>query len=65
MLNIYKFQKYLGNSRKFILQNKKLKFWLLPNFIKEKPYQPKTFDVIFDDARGIDQTITQLATCNV
>ena len=65
MLNIYKFQKYLGNSRKFILQNKKLKFWLLPNFIKEKFYQPKTFDVIFDDARGIDQTITQLATCNV
>ena len=65
MLNICKFQKYLGDSRKFFLRNKKLKFWLLPYFIKEKPYQPKTFDVIFDDAPGIDHTITQLATCNI
>ena len=29
-------------------------------FIKEKPYQPKTFDVDFNGARGINQTIIRL-----
>ena len=36
MLNICKFQEYLGNSRKPISQNKEFKFCHLQNFIKEK-----------------------------
>ena len=40
MLNICKFQKYLGNSRKRISQNKEFKFSHLENHIKEKPYKP-------------------------
>ena len=35
MLNICKFQEYLGNSRKLILRNKEFKFWHLQNFIKD------------------------------
>ena len=45
MFNICKFQEYLGSSRKFI---------------QEKLYQPKTFDVVFNGARGINRTITRL-----
>ena len=39
------FQEYLGISRKLILRNKEFKFWHLQNFIKEKPCQPKTYDL--------------------
>ena len=60
MLNICTFQEHLGNSRKFILQNKVFKLWHLKNFIKEKPYQPKTFDIVFNGAHRINQTIIQL-----
>ena len=35
MLNICKFQEYLGNSRK-LRKTKKSEFWHLPNFVKEK-----------------------------
>ena len=55
MLNIFKFQEYLGNSGKLISRIKEFKFWHLQNFIKEKPYQPKTFDVVFSGARGINR----------
>ena len=41
MLNIYKFQEYLGNSRKLISLNKEFKFSHLQNFIKEKLCQRK------------------------
>ena len=57
MLNIFTFQEYLGNFRKFILQKKKTKFWHLENLIKEKPYQPKSFDVVFNGACGINRVI--------
>ena len=57
MLNICKFPEYLGNTRKFISRNKEFVFWRLQNFTKEKPNQPKTFDVVFNEARGINQTI--------
>ena len=57
MLNIFTFQEYLGNFRKFILQNKKTKFWHLENLIKEKPYQPKSFEVVFSGACGINRVI--------
>ena len=60
MLTICKFQEYLGNSRKLISRNKEFKFWHLQNFIKEKPCQPKTFDVVFNKPRGINQTIIRL-----
>ena len=60
MLNICTFQEYWGNYRKFISQNKEFKFWHLQNFIKEKPYQPKNFDVVFNEARGINRTIIRL-----
>ena len=53
-------QKYfyvcLGSSRKFISRNKEFKFWHLQKFIKEKPYQPKTFNVVFNGARRINKT---------
>ena len=52
MLNICKFQEYLGNSRKLNPQNKEFKFCHLQNFIKEKPCQPKIFDVLFNGARS-------------
>ena len=58
MLNICKFQEYLGNSRKLISRNKEFKFWHLQNFIKEK--SPKTFDVVFNGACEINQTIIHL-----
>ena len=45
MLNICKFQEYLGNSRKLILRNKEFKFWHLQNFIKEKSCQPTSFSM--------------------
>ena len=32
----------------------------LQNLMKEKPYQPKTFDVVFNQARGINQEVTRL-----
>ena len=57
MLNISKFQEYLDNFWKFFSRNKEFKFWHLQNFIKEKPYQPKTFDIVFNGAREIKQTI--------
>ena len=31
------------------------------NFIKEKPYQPKTLDIVFNGAREINRTIIRLA----
>ena len=46
MLNIFKLQEYLANSRKLISRNKEFKFWHLQNFIKEK--SPKIFDVVFN-----------------
>ena len=61
MLNSCKFQKYLGNYRKFISPNKQFKFCCLQNFIKEKPYQAKTFGVFFNGAHGVNQTIIWLA----
>ena len=60
MLNTCKYQKYLGNSGKFIARNKEFKFWSLHNFNDEKPYQPKTFDVVFIGARKINRTIIPL-----
>ena len=48
MLNICKFQEYLGNSRKLISRNKEFKFWNLQNFIEEK--SPKISDVVFNRA---------------
>ena len=60
MLNICKYQKYLGNSGKFISRNKEFKFLSLHNFNEEKPYQPKTFDVVFNGAREINRTIIPL-----
>ena len=61
MLNICKFLEYLGNCRKFISRNKECKFWHLQNFIKEKPYQPKTFNVVFNKARRFNHgTTTEL-----
>ena len=35
MLNIFKFQEYLSNFRKFILENKEFKFWHLQNLVNE------------------------------
>ena len=52
MLNICKFQEYLGNFRKLISWNKEFKFWHLQNFINEKPCQPKTFDVVLMEQVG-------------
>ena len=60
MLTICKFQEYLGNSTKLISWNKELEFWHLQNFIKEKPCQPNTFDVVFNRAREINRTIIRL-----
>ena len=61
MLNICKFLEYLGNCRKFISRNKECKFWHLQNFIKEIPYQPKTFKVVFNKARRFNHgTTTEL-----
>ena len=60
MLTICKFQEYLGNSRKLISRNKEFIFWHLQTLIKEKPCQPKTFDVVFNRARGINRTIVRL-----
>ena len=57
MLNICKFLEYLGNSRKIISRNKEFKFWHLQNFIKEKLYQPKTYNSVFSGTRGINRTI--------
>ena len=58
MLNIWKFQEYLGKPRKLISRNKESKFWQWQNFIKEKP--PKIFDVVFNGPCGISQTINRL-----
>ena len=60
MLNICKFLEYLGNCSKFISRNKEFKFWHLQNAIKEKRYQPKTFNFVFNGARGINRTIIWL-----
>ena len=49
ILNICKFLEYLDNSRKFISRNKEFQFWHLQNFIKEKPYQSKTFNFVFNE----------------
>ena len=57
MVNICKFQEYLGNCRKPISQIKEFKFWHLQNFIKEKPCQPNAFGVVFNGVRGINRTI--------
>ena len=60
MLTICKFQDF-DNSKKFIWWNKEFKlFWYLQNFIKEKPCQPKTFDVIFNKVWWINRTIIWL-----
>ena len=61
MLNTCKFQEYLGKSRKFTSRKKEFKFWYLQNFIKEKPYQSKPFDIVFDGAREINPAIIRLA----
>ena len=58
MLDICKFQEYLGNSRKLISRNKEFKFRHLQTFIKEK--SPKIFDVVFNGACEINRTIIQL-----
>ena len=55
---------YFKNIR-LILENlfretKSLNFDICKNFIKEKPYQPKAFGVVFNVARWINQTIIQL-----
>ena len=55
---------YFNNIR-VILENlfretKNLNFDICINFIKEKPYQPKAFGVVFNVARCINQTIIQL-----
>ena len=63
MLNICKFREYLDSSRELISRNKEFKFWHLQNFIKEKPYQPKTFDIVFHGERGITRTVIQLTDC--
>ena len=60
MLTIWKSREYLGNTRKFISKNKKFEFWLLQNFFKEKPYQSKTFDVVFNGVHGISLIIIRL-----
>ena len=60
MLNISKFQEYLGNSRKLISRNKEFKFCHFQNFIKEKPSQPKHFDFVFNGAHWINPTIIWL-----
>ena len=59
---------YFKNIR-LILENlfretKSLNFDICKNFIKEKPYQPKAFGVVFNVARWINQTIIQLVYCN-
>ena len=56
MFNICKFLEYLSNCRKFISWNKEFKFWHLQNLIKEKPYQPKTFNIVFNRAGGFNRT---------
>ena len=53
MLNICKFQEYLGNSRKIISRNKEFKLWHLQNFIKEKPCQHNTLTRMSNIARDL------------
>ena len=60
MISICKSEEYLANSRKIISSNKKVKFWHLQNLMKEKLYQPKAFDVVFNRARGINQEVIRL-----
>ena len=60
ILDICKFQEYFDNSRKFISRNKEFSFWHLQNIAKEKPYQSKTFDVVFNGAREIKRAIIRL-----
>ena len=60
ILNIWKFQECLGNSRKPKSRNKEFNFWHFQNFIKGKARQPKSFDVVFNGARGINRTIIRL-----
>ena len=60
MFTICKFQEYLDNSRKLISRNEEFKFWHLQNFIKVKPCQPKTFDVLVNRARGFNRIIIRL-----
>ena len=60
ILNIWKFQECLGNSRTPKSRNKEFNFWHFQNFIKGKARQPKSFDVVFNGARGINRTIIRL-----
>ena len=60
MLNICKFQEYLGNSRKLISRKKEFELWHLQNFIMKKSCQPNTSDVVFNRAGGINRTIIRL-----
>ena len=57
MLNICKFLEYLGNSRKFISRNKEFQFWHLQNFIQKKPYQPKTFNFVFNEPSNYSASV--------
>ena len=52
---------YLAKERKFFKFLNFFKFWYLQNFIKEKPYQPKPFDIVFNGAREINPAIIRLA----
>ena len=60
MVNICRFLEHLSNCRKFISRNKESKFWHLQNLIKEKPHQPKTFNIVFNRARRFNRTIIRL-----
>ena len=57
ILNICKFLEYLDNSRKFISQNKEFQFWHLQNFIKEKLYQSKTFNFVFNESNNYSASV--------
>ena len=46
MLNICKFQKYLGNSRKIISLNKEFKLWHLQNFLGKCKINSVIVDVL-------------------
>ena len=61
MLAICKFQEYLENSRKLISQTKNLYTDIsLMKPCQPKTFEPKTLDVVFNRARGINRTIIRL-----
>ena len=57
IFEFFNYAQYLRISRIF---GQFQKTYHLRNFIKEKPCQPKTFDVAFNGARGINRTIIRL-----